>query len=236
MKFYHSDPIFHQALEQAYWELNPTGMHLFYDKIEMYDRRRGNIVTLEDWKVKETYSSAVGVYDVDGDKCTCSAFGQHFYCRHIVYFRVQNQLPIFELSSFHPSLRKSVDNPHNIEDKQSDSVKKGADVNGPTSPGLKMVTEAVRKKKPPTQAKKYNIAFDAVKEIAEILAIYDEHAFNTYLEASKSFTKLLRSGLPDILVNFLKSPGSYNLVTKPKMQPIVIDDDDEPQMTKNKRS
>ena len=52
------------------------------------------------------------------------------------------------------------------------------------------------KKKPCTQARKYNTAFDVGKELAEIISVYEEETFENYLECSKNFVKMLRNGLP----------------------------------------
>ena len=38
IQYYHADKIMHQALEEASWELNPTGMKVFYEKINMYGK------------------------------------------------------------------------------------------------------------------------------------------------------------------------------------------------------
>ena len=231
IKYFHEDPTFRQALEEASWELNPTGMQVFFDKIELYEKRRDCTELMEDGRVMEKYSTVDGLYDVDGNKCSCSAFGQHFYCRHIIFFRVQRRLQIFQLSSFHPSLHKSSDGKSPLKEAENRRI----NPDSPPSPGLKVVKEALFKRKPPTQAKKYNTAFDVVKEIAEILALYEEKRFDIGLEASKNFIRLLRSGLPDTLVKFLKSPTMYTLVSSNKMQPIVIeDDDDEPTSTQER--
>jgi hypothetical protein len=74
--------------------------------------------------------------------------------------------------------------------------------------------DAVNKKKPRTKAKKYNEGFDVGKELAEILAIYEERAYADLLEGSKNFVKLLRNGLPDTVLEFLRNPDHYDLVPK----------------------
>ena len=73
-----------QALEEASWELNPTGMKVFYEQINMYEKREEYMELLDDGKIKETYNSGDSSYEVDGKSCTCSTFAQYFYCCQIV--------------------------------------------------------------------------------------------------------------------------------------------------------
>ena len=132
--YYHADPMMHQALEQASWELNPTGMKLFFNKIEMHEKRAKHMELLDGVNVKETYNSGEKTYNVNGMSCTCSTYAQQFYCRHLVFYRVSYNLPIFDLDSFHPSLRKDSEKPQrNLDDREEVS-------SSPTSPGNDMIT------------------------------------------------------------------------------------------------
>ena len=80
----------------------------------------------------------------------------------------------------------------------------------PPSPGLEMAIEEERRhRKGPNQAKRYNQGYDCGKEMAEILAVYDSNNFDTYLLASQNFVKLLKSGLSDELVDYLKDPEHF---------------------------
>ena len=91
IQIYHSDRRMSQTLEEASWELNPTGMKIFHDQIKMFDKREEYMEIQEDLRVKEVYQTGENLYDVDGFKCSCSTFLQHLYCRHIIFYRIKNQ-------------------------------------------------------------------------------------------------------------------------------------------------
>ena len=211
IKFHHSDKRMDDALEEASWDLNPTGMKIFYDKINMFEMRREFMEVQEDGRTKETYTSGEKLYEVDGFKCTCSTFAQYFYCRHMVFFRVMKNLTINDKQAFNPYLQKS----SKRMESQPNRITTDSEDLSPPSPGLDMIMEHARnQKKPRTQAKKYNTAFDVGKELAEIISVYEEETFENYLECSKNFVKMLRKGLPGNVSKYLNNPENFDIYPK----------------------
>ena len=207
--YQHADSNINSALEAASWDLNPTGIKLFYDKILMYEKRREHISIEEDGKIKETYNSGAKVYETDEYSCSCSIFAQYFFCRHMVFFRIETNLPIFDIRAFHTSLHKT-----NSDLEVHRNNLKSQDMS-PSSPGVDMVRKVAQKsRKPRTQANKYNTGFDVAKEMAEVICVYEEETFKTYLECSQNFVRLLRRGLPNNVSDFLQDPDKYDVVRK----------------------
>ena len=145
MQYHHPDRLMHQALQEASWELNPTGIKLFYDQIKMYDKRRKHMEIDDEGRIKETYNSGENTYEVDGKSCTCSTFAQFLYCRHIVLYRVEHSLPVFSLESVHPSFLKQPVG--GTEHQRTNQVEDENEDNSPHSPGLAMVMEEARNRR-----------------------------------------------------------------------------------------
>lgn len=59
---------------------------------------------------------------------------------------------------------------------------------------------------------KFNKAFDVAKDCAEFLKNSGAEQFQTYLKCFKSFSTMLRDGLPLKVVDFLINPSDYDLV------------------------
>ena len=104
IQYFHKDPQMKRALEAASWELNPIGMKLLYENINLYELRLTHMEIIENGQIKKIYQSGSKLYSTDGKECACSYFAQNMFCRHLIMFRVKNSLPIFDSSAFHPSL------------------------------------------------------------------------------------------------------------------------------------
>ena len=104
IQYHHPDRQMQQVLEEASWELNPTGMRVLYDQINMFVKRRANMSVTADGKIKEVYQTGENNFDTDDKTCSCSAFAQLFFCRHLIYYRISNKLVLFNKEAFHSSL------------------------------------------------------------------------------------------------------------------------------------
>ena len=205
IKYYHPDPRFQTALEDASWCLNPIGMKLLFTNLKLLEKR-WNEMSIEDvGGVTETFEKhEAKTYKTTGGKCDCSYFHQMYYCRHIPFYRLQNCLPVFELAAFHPSLTKDGQTGSGDEDDRDIS---------PPSPGMEMVmSEEKRQRKNPSQAKKFNLSIDVGKEMAEVISTYETRTFEETLEASKDFVKAVRRGISKELKEYLKCPEKFQIV------------------------
>ena len=91
----------------------------------MHEKRAKHMELLDGVNVKETYNSGEKTYNVNGMSCTCSTYAQQFYCCYLVFYRVSCNLSIFDLDSFHPSLRKDSEKPQrNLHDEEEESSSK----------------------------------------------------------------------------------------------------------------
>ena len=52
IQYFHKDPIMKQALDAASWELNPIGIKLFYENINLYELRLSNLEIVESGRIK----------------------------------------------------------------------------------------------------------------------------------------------------------------------------------------
>ena len=94
-------------------------------------------------------------------------------------------LAIFYEEGFHSCLLK---NAKEGEEAIFDDV----DYSSPPSPGMELVLfEERNRRNVPTHAKKFNMALDVGKEMAEIISTYDEETFNSALEASTLLVKYI---------------------------------------------
>ena len=73
------------------------------------------------------------------------------------------------------------------------------------SPGMEyLITEEQDANKKMKKNVKFNKAFDVAKEAAEFLSKYSTEQFTKNLESFRHFTNLLRTGLPDDIVDVFK--------------------------------
>ena len=210
IKYYHPDPIFYQALEEASWSLNPIGMKLFYENIQIYETRVEYMSFGEEGVIENYDQHGQKCYSTTEVVCSCSYYKQMFFCRHIIYFRIQVSLPVFDISIFHSSLVKNV----RMADKENVPMDFPVfDEVSPPSPGIEMaLTNNKKRSRNPTQAKKFNIALDIGRELAEIICTYDPETFDDVLETTKSYVKEVRRGMTQGLKNYLMSPDKFMIV------------------------
>ena len=107
---YHKDPRYRAALEAASWDLNAAGMRVFHTAIGMSENKEDSMKLTDDDKIEERYTGRktapyVGKYQTDGKSCNCSWFAAYFFCRHIIFYRKQKNLPIYEQNIFHKSFQ-----------------------------------------------------------------------------------------------------------------------------------
>ena len=80
---------------------------MYNQAIVMSDKRQhlctidGNVVT-EKYEGRKTHGY-IGEYTTDGSNCNCSWFVAKHICRHLIYYRVTKNLPIFGKTMFHRS-------------------------------------------------------------------------------------------------------------------------------------
>ena len=90
--------------------MNAAGMRMYNQAIVMSDKRQhlctidGNVVT-EKYEGRNT-RGYIGEYTTDGSNCNCSWFAAKYICRHLIYYRVTKNLPIFETRSSRPMAAK----------------------------------------------------------------------------------------------------------------------------------
>ena len=186
-QYYHDQDLFQQALQEASWHLNPIGMETFYKNINLYDKRSNFMEKISDTEIKESYQTGTVVYTVSEEICSCSYFKQFFLCRHIIFYRVQENLPVFDLRMFHEALLKT-----SSSDTSSNPVVDFDE--SPRSPGMSMVLEeTTSKKKVMTKPQKYNKAFDVCKELAEIISFQDEKTFLKWLDITQELVNAVRN-------------------------------------------
>ena len=204
IKYFHKVPIFQDALNEASWQLNPVGIKLLFECIKLAEKCWESM-QMEDQGILETFSNRqTKVYHTRGVDCDCSYYRQMFFCRHIIFSRVNLSLPVFDQSVFHSCLLKECSRSSD----QQIYNQENSDFTAPLSPGMNMVlAENKKKRKNPSQSKKFNTALDVGREMAEILSSYDLDTFNVSLEAVQLFLKQLRRGGVDPrIMELLKSP------------------------------
>ena len=80
-------------------------MELFHETLKQMEQGQ-HLLAIKDDKVVETYDGRetkvyIGEYETDGDCCSCSHYKNKLFCRHLLFFREQMALPMFETSMFH---------------------------------------------------------------------------------------------------------------------------------------
>ena len=126
--------------------------------IETYDRR-------------ET-KGYIGEYETDGDCCSCSHYKNKLFCRHLLFFREQMALPMFETSMFHRiHLTEGTTGAIYDEDEQLVVIDNN-DVthHEPVSPGTAgLLLEEQEKKTRWSKQLKFNKAFDIKTSLRNLL-------------------------------------------------------------------
>ena len=209
VKYHSPDPTIDAALEEASWKLNPIGNKLFYESINLACKRQDKMKICEEGVIEVYEKYGEKTYVTDGVSCSCSCFKQLLYCRHIPFVRFKTQRKLFEDACFHSSLTKC--NEFNDNSYGEDVGTEVSDYEQPPSPGLELYESQERKKHKSSQAKKYNIAFDATKELAEVLSWQDTASFDSLLKATKNFVKIVRNRMPEDLIQYLENPAKYKI-------------------------
>ena len=204
LQFNHSDPEINANLKNASKYLNVGGYKRLVEEIHMEEKRR-NYIKLEGNQVTETYEGKstkgyIGKYQTDGITCSCSWMKEYFLCRHQIHFRIANKLPLFELSMFQNSHRKTE---YQDDDREPEI---GFSSSNLGSPGMdSFIEEEQNKRKRIKPNVRYNKAFDATKPLTEYLAMQDKTEFVEQLETVKEFTELMRIGFPQEIKDLIHS-------------------------------
>ena len=122
---------------------------------------------------------------------------------------MQTEQPIFEENMFHPSLKSNTntieiedDNPGNESMDMFSSF-----VAAPASPGMEsLIQEQNEAAKLIPKNARFNRAYDVCKVVAEDLSKYNSEQFLALLEMAKSFSNMIRDGVPKKLLDYLKNP------------------------------
>ena len=209
-----------KALESASWKLNEGGYRLFYQEMKAALFKKENM-KLEGNVITEKYignktRTYVGHYETDGIVCNCSWYQSRLLCRHPFFYRMMKNIPLFDISMFHPSFRSK----HDVNDISAVEVGNGSidlfemseNVNTRLgSPGMEyLLEEEQNANKKLKKNVKFNKAFDVAKVAAEYISMYSTEQFYKNLETFKQFTELLRTGLPNDVVNVLKKHSEPN--------------------------
>ena len=145
IKYYHAHPKIQEALDQASWILNPTGLKIFFSSIKQCEQRWAKMQFLGEDGIEESYSKEVSkTYKTDGILCSCSSFQQMFFCRHIIFFRLLSFLPVFAESSFHACLLR--ENQNHLHDSLDQELLEFSEIS-PQSPGIEMLVSEERAKR-----------------------------------------------------------------------------------------
>ena len=155
----------------------------------------------------------VGEYLTNERKCTCSWFKNRLFCRHQIWFRDYNNLPIFDNCMFNKSLIKPAeddninndfsdveDNVHETNAANNNSIDYTEDADAPSSPGMGyiMQEERINQRKPPKNDK-YDKSCELSRVFTQILPQFSKEAFEDNLNSSYDFINLIRRGLPENL-------------------------------------
>ena len=206
IKYFDPDPRFHTALEDASWCLNPLGMKILFDNFKLCQKRWKEMSIEEGGGVTETFEKLQAkTYKTTEENCDCSYFHQMYYCRHIPFYRLDKCLPVFDVAAFHPSLTKDgIGQPGSWDGEVDDREV------SPSSPGMEMVlSEERRQRKNPSQSKKFNLAIDVGKELAEVISTYEPKTFEETLETTKDYVKAVRRGISKELQEYLNCPEKF---------------------------
>ena len=203
------DKLVDKALEDASWKLNEGGYRVFYQEMKAAIFKKenmkveGNFIT-EKYVGKKT-RPYVGHYETDGVRCNCSWYQSRLLCRHPLFFRMANNMPLFDISIFHPSFRIN-DGSDEAANESVDMFDNSEHLNSRLgSPGMEyLIAEEQEANKKLKKNEKYNKAFDVAKVAAEYLSMYSKDQFLKNLECFKHFTEILRTGIPQEVATTLK--------------------------------
>ena len=206
----------------ASYVLNACGMKLYHKCLKRAEKKKDILSLDENNFVIENYDGPftkdyVGNYSTDGKKYTCSTFKNNHLCRHLVFFRAQSNLPLFDKSMFHKMHNSSAfQEEETFTDSEDESTLEAPgspselNMNESLTPGGASIAqdEQVKKLK---KAKKWMKGFDVGKVQAEVLSLQSQSTFDKHLKTSKNFLGLLRTGLPEELMIYLGDPENFKV-------------------------
>ena len=239
IQIHHENKSFKEALDIASYQLNSGGMAIFYKQLELMEARKSHMKFENDIIIETfngaTTSSFTGQYQTNGIKCSCSSYRTTHFCRHILFYRMECNLPLFVKNMFHRMYLKNSDASEDniVEDEEPHN--EVDDIVEPLSPGTQSIMrETLLKNYKKPKNVKFNQAFDVAKVQSELLSQQTEKIFDINLKSSKNFLSLLRTGLPENLIRYLENPQEY--VISPKESDKVFEFPSEREPSNNIKS
>ena len=176
-------------------------------------------------EVHEKYSSnVVGKYQTDGFTCTCSLYKRRFLCAHMIFFRAEKRMPMFDLDMFN-SIHKSSseaegDQPlHGGVEGDAGHADGGGEAEQVSPCTEFLLNEQKKLNKGLKKPEKFNMALDVLTPTADLMSQYEKSRFLKYLEIYKNLLGLLREGFPDHLLDFSRDPTRYSLTSTEDVSP-----------------
>ena len=141
---HHEKQHFKEALDQASYHLNSSGMHIFYDTLKLMENR-SHLLKLDekDGVIIESYDGRfskgyIGNYTTNGTSSSCSGFRSSHLCRHVLFYRESMNMPMFAKKKFHRI--------HLIEGTDGDYVEEETEI--PESPTADLLDMRLQDKLP----------------------------------------------------------------------------------------
>ena len=224
-RIHHEDPAFDAALECAGFHLNELGMNLFHSAILEYEKRAPNLaverVTIDETgsmeivALKETYTgrenNVTVEYKTTKDDCPCRRFLKKGICLHMIHFRLESNLPLFESSMFlRGRLLKDVTAYDHMGE---DTAANEHSVDEPAEADIYERDNAKSSKKPVSATDKWHVANEVTKEITENVARYNGKHFEEAMEFLTVVQNLTRThGFNKDIMQYLKAPEKFTLI------------------------
>ena len=142
LRIWHEKDIFRNALEEASYQINSMGLAVFHKQIILTEKREDKMKLTDDGMgIQEMFSGGKSkMYPCNGNSCTCSIMSHYMLCRHVIFYRQENTMPIFDISIF-PDCYKSKDNNSDSDNEDDENHAERT-----LSPEIKMVMDDLNKK------------------------------------------------------------------------------------------
>lgn len=167
--------------------MNERGCDLFHKSLKAFENRRDHITDERDG-VLEKYRQEEKTYATSTVECDCTFFGNNQApCRHIIFKREHDGLPIFDVTLFHIRYHKKTSNfsEANIQD---------ADTLLAEFPQEHTAEDSDYDGKILSVREKYNKILPIALSIASIASNHGATQFDNYLSSLKIVEKLVRDG------------------------------------------
>lgn len=195
-----SDEKIHGLNKEASQHINERGCILFHKSLKVLSQKRSDLSLFEDGVTEMSTDNTLVLFTCTENKCTCTYFKELLVpCHHILFFREQNDLPLYGVACFDWLYRR-------------DTAVGGVESSNDFVPGFINNEEEVDTVILSAN-EKYKIIMPILSDLAGIISCHSTDTFYKYVEEFRALENKVRRGRSIIpqSEHFLSTPSSASV-------------------------